>query len=79
MLNEQYRIYTVSIIETDGQLRRFRNRTRNEAKSAVEHWFPSWTTKIACVFNTKNRIYKMWIKTKHGTETKTNADPAATE
>ena len=63
--NEEFRIYSVHVISDDGTMRLF-HRTKHEAKTAVQHWLPSWTTKACCVINTRTWSAKLWKKQKNG-------------
>lgn len=75
MLNENQRIYTVSIVTNDDMVIKLEKRTRDEAKGALEHHFSSWTTKAMCVTNTQRNLYKWWFKTPEGTKTESNNEP----
>ena len=70
MYNEQFRKYTVIVINKNDEIWKLRERTRDEAKTAVQHWLPSWTTKACCVNNTENHGSKWWYKTRKGIETR---------
>lgn len=65
-MNEKFRVYNVVIFNIDGSHWKLKSRTKDEAKGAVKHWLPSWTTKAACVFNTENYGAKWFEKKKGG-------------
>lgn len=61
MLNEQFRIYDVVIWDKDGvNYRVLKNRTKEEARSALMHYIDSWTTRAISVVNMKTKQGKTW-------------------